>query len=264
MGTGAVARTQKTTLISLAVLTTVVVVAVAGMVLAERSLKWNLEEQAQASARQWAETFLIKSDLIDPILSGEPLSSNTIDYIETISNVGRIFEFKILDRSGRLLLVSDELERTGHFSPEPYRPGVAERLARGESVGYSSIYENKPNKPDVYFSAYVPFVRDGNVEAVVETYVDVTDTYAALRLKSYVNASILAALVVLSIAHAMYTLSLLRRQRAATRTIFELSRRDPLTGLANRTRFSEALRWSAPRQHPQSASCWWISMGSRR
>ena len=139
---------------------------------------------------------LMKTGRIDPY---------TIDQLKGLRRVGTIFRFKLYDREGRQLLVSDDLDR---LASDPASSGGMLGDEHGEQsavvkslvLGGKNFIElqdgaGRPDRPASYSEAYVPLLRDGALLGVVEVYVDQTDLMGrAMRTLVFVALVVTAVL----------------------------------------------------------------------
>lgn len=85
------------------------------------------------------------------------------------------------------------------------------------------------------------FTRVGNLPLTLNVAMSTADIEAGWRPRAFALGSVLLALCALTIALALLFGRELRRRAEIQAELAELSRTDPLTGLANRRRFEEAL-----------------------
>lgn len=210
--------------------------------LSVRTVNQLIDDNAQATARHWAEALLVEGpERIDSILSGKKIREKDRAFFETVARVGNVFRYKIFGPDGTLLLVSDNLDDTGTDSLQEHQPEIAAAIIRGET--YTEVKDGtaKPDRPDVYAEAYVPYVKNGAVKGVLEVYVDQTATAMLFRGKLYYVMVLMSVLAVLGLGHTAYTAWLLRRQRRSDARIYRLAHFDTLTGVSNRTHFQAEL-----------------------
>jgi diguanylate cyclase (GGDEF)-like protein len=199
---------------------------------------------AEQKARGWADYFIRTTPNLDGLLRTGTLDESQLAVVKTAETVGDVFRFKLFDRSGGLVLVSDEAA----YNSEPV--ATREHSLNAEKVAATGIANislsdgtGKPNRPPLYVEAYVPvFGRDGSISAIVEVYIDQTST-AALFRGTFAQLSIVLALVA-SVAFGLPTLAFILRARQARESkqrIEFLAHHDPLTGLLNRSTFNERL-----------------------
>jgi diguanylate cyclase (GGDEF)-like protein len=219
----------------------------------QRHLAGDAEHTALAYAQFVAD---VVPDL-DEGLAGRGFSPAAIEQMRRLRKVGDVFRFKLFDRDGRQLLVSDDLASPG---------AVAARLGSGSAVERHDFQNGtvraivlggknhvalkdgtgQADRPAVYSEAYVPVLRDGAVTGVIEVYVDQTarerSLHDAVALVSATVAAVLGALGVLGAVHWMHRI---RAQRQAEERALYLAQHDILSGALNRASFHQALRQAA-------------------
>ena len=180
----------------------------------------------------------------------------TIDQLKGLRRVGTIFRFKLYDREGRQLLVSDDLDR---LASDPASGGGMLGDEHGEQgavvkslvLGGKNFIElqdgaGRPDRPASYSEAYVPLLRDGALLGVVEVYVDQTDLMGrAMRTLVFVALVVTAVLAVLGSIGAMQWSRRLRAQRRAEERVHYLAQHDVLSGALNRASFNDELERAA-------------------
>ena len=207
--------------------------------LSVRSFERLIDEDAQVTARQWADAFAVEDARLAPILAGEPVKAEDEAFFTMMATVGKVFRFKVFGPDGRLLMVSDALDQTGTASLQDHQPAIAAAIMNGHIHSEVRDGRAKPNRPDDYAEAYVPIMKGGRMQGVVEVYVDQTDKRARFDAELRRSVWMMLALSVLAITHTLYTASLMRLQHRSDARIRRLAHYDTLTGLANRAHFQE-------------------------
>jgi diguanylate cyclase (GGDEF)-like protein len=216
----------------------------AGYLLVNRTVDAVLRAEAEQTAQDWAEYFTKRVSNIEAIASGEAPSAADISLIESASNMGSVFRFKLFDENGRLRLTAD---RTEILAAQPgtlsgHNALAARATAEGRIFVDFMSGAGKPDRPAHYFEAYVPVHRDGRAVAVVEVYVDQSVRFVRYRASATTVSIIAGLLAGFAFGAPAYALYLRSRQvaRADARVHF-LARHDALTGLANRTLLNERM-----------------------
>ena len=221
----------------------------------------HLRTDAEAIALRYAEVVGATVPGLPAVFEGR-LPAETLEQLRRLRQVGEIFRFKLFDRQGRQVLVSDDLER-GQALPAAGGPSIAEHQgARNQNVqdivlGGRNFIElksgaGKPDRPPWYSEAYVPVLRDGQVIGVVEVYVDQTRAEAAIQAEyGRVALSVAALMLLLAAVAAWRGIKHLRAQRHVEERVHYLAQHDILSGALNRASFGEALE-RAVEQHAQA------------
>jgi signal transduction histidine kinase len=140
-------------------------------------------DDAERTSLSWATYIGNELKRIEEIAGGAPMLPSEGAFLEGVRQFGDVFRFKMFDGKGRLRLVSDDLEAdTGNDQ------NLVDHNARASSVIETRIPHTeindgteKPDRPDLYVESYVPVIRDGELVAVVEVYVDQTAENSAIR-----------------------------------------------------------------------------------
>jgi diguanylate cyclase (GGDEF)-like protein len=205
-----------------------------------------LRVDAEHVARAWAQFAASSIDELEPVLQGAPLSEAARRDLLRHRQVQEVFRFKLFDREGRPVLVSDDLDAPTPSAPQRNTIGHGDPRVRELVLGGQPWIELKRGKdatrPPVYCEAYVPILRDGRVIGVVEVYVDQTERARRVQASfGLVAAGAFGLLTVLTAAFGAWWLRRARFERLAEERAHYLARHDVLSGLLNRNSFKEAL-----------------------
>jgi diguanylate cyclase (GGDEF)-like protein len=218
----------------------------------------HLRGDAEATALRYAEVVSATVPGLAGVLEGRGVQGETLAQLRRLRQVGEIFRFKLFDREGRQVLVSDDLDRL-QPAVAAAGPSIAEHQgARNQNVqaivlGGRNFVElksgaGKPDRPPWFSEAYVPVQRGGTVIGVVEVYVDQTRAEAGIHADYRRVALTVAALMLLLAAGAGWRgLRHLRERRHVEERVHYLAQHDILSGALNRASFGEALEQAAAR-----------------
>ncbi|HMO44477.1 MAG TPA: bifunctional diguanylate cyclase/phosphodiesterase [Rubrivivax sp.] len=218
----------------------------------------HLRGDAETTALRHAEVVSATVPGLPSVFAGRGLQGETLQQLRRLRQVGEVFRFKLFDREGRQVLVSDDLDGAQPL-PAAAGPSIAEHQgARNQNVqaivlGGRNFIElksgaGKPDRPAWYSEAYVPVLRDGQVIGVVEVYVDQTRAEAGIHAEYGRVALTVAALMLLLAAVAGWRgIRHLRKQRHVEERVHYLAQHDILSGALNRASFGEALQQAVAR-----------------
>ncbi|HSW07839.1 putative bifunctional diguanylate cyclase/phosphodiesterase [Aquabacterium sp.] len=230
--------------------------AVAGLLLAwllRVASAQLLQRDAEHTALAWAELASAAVEDLEPLLNGAPLSDAARRDLLRHRRVQEVFRFKLFDRTGQPVLVSDDLDRPTAAAPQRNSIGHGNTTVRDLVLHGHPVIELRQgtdaSRPAVYSEAYVPILRQGRVIGVVEVYVDQTER--ARRIRSafgLVAGAVFTLLGLLGAGLAGWWLQRLRLARQDEARERYLAHHDVLSGLLNRTSFNAALDEAAWRQ----------------
>jgi diguanylate cyclase (GGDEF)-like protein len=212
----------------------------------------HLRGDAEVTALRYAEVVAATVPALEDVFDGRGARGETLDQLRRLRQVGEIFRFKLFDRQGRQVLVSDDLDSTA-AGAATVGPSIAEHRGAGNAnvqqivLGGQNFIElksgaGKPDRPAWYSEAYVPVIRDGHVIGVIEVYVDQTQAEAGI-LAEYGRVALTVAALMLALAGVAGWRGVrhLREQKHVEERVHYLAQHDILSGALNRASFGEAL-----------------------
>ena len=212
--------------------------------LERRTINHLLEDDAAATASAWTELLAQDTNDLASIAAGNPPPADLIRFVDRVKSVANIFLYKVYDAHGTPRFVSDNLpeEKGDTEGLAEHNPEAAEAIASGAPTIEVKTGE-PPSRPAYYSEAYVPRIgKDGQVVAVVESYIDQTVKRAEFERTFVASASALGLLI--AIAFGIPAGAWYRRQRDKERAearVAYLASFDALSGLANRTSLTNSL-----------------------
>jgi len=228
-----------------------IIIAVFGMLLLGGSIFFGVnlvvdravKVDAEKKAAGWASYFISTLPGIEDLVETGELNAEQRQVISAAEELGDVFRFKLFDRKGGLVLVSDEIEDSSLAAEREHSEKAAGVIRTGRSNISLNDGAGKQNRPPLFVEAYVPmFGPGGEIKSVVEVYLDQTATAALFRSTFALLAIGLA--VVAALAFGLPTLAFLLRSRQAheaRQRVEFLARHDPMTSLLNRSSFTEVL-----------------------
>ncbi|HUQ38242.1 MAG TPA: bifunctional diguanylate cyclase/phosphodiesterase [Aestuariivirga sp.] len=194
-------------------------------------------------AREWADYFIEQMPNLDRLIATGNPDARQNEIIKTAATVGDVFRFKLYNRRGDLTLVSDEGASTVLRASEDDSANAVAVMASGVSNISLEDGTGKENRPPVYVEAYVPIIDNhGGIRGVVEVYIDQTATASLLKTSFAALSLGLALAAALTFGLPMLAYLLRSRQaREARQRVDYLAHYEPMTGLLNRTSFTERL-----------------------
>jgi diguanylate cyclase (GGDEF)-like protein len=220
----------------------------------------QLHEDAEHTALQYAHFVASTVPDLDGIFAGHGVSRDAVAQMRLLRHAGDVFRFKLFDRTGRLLLTSDDLDGdfTAVLAP---RETIAQHHGRSTEVqtlvleGRNHVAlksgAGRPDRPPVYSEAYVPVLRGEKVIGVVEVYVDQTGRESSIQAAfARVAAAVTGVLLLVGLLGSAHWLHRVRAQRRAEERMRYLSEHDVLSGALNRNSFDQALKQAVWRRDP--------------
>ena len=204
----------------------------------------QLVGDAEATSNAWAKDLAARTDDFPAMIVGLPPSEATKSALGRAMQIGRVYRFKIWNRTGDLVFTSDEMGPPAQA--QTLAKGRGQRVAAGILSGsmFIATARGVPPRDPAYFSdVYWPIMRGDAVLGIVEVYIDQTEEHR-LYDRTFLKVQGIAVLLVLlagALPGAMVYFKVKAQRSAEGRATF-LATHDPLTGIANRSRLAETAR----------------------
>ncbi len=157
-----------------------------------------LRADAEATARAWASSLLDSADDIPAIIAGVTPSDKATHLLKQASEVGNIYRYKVWNKAGNLVFISDQMHSpvTPVTIAERHGKRIADSILSGTTFTEAGAGKSPVNPP--YFAeSYIPVKRDNAVIGVFEVYLDQTADYALYQKSFFLTETIMAVMVLI-------------------------------------------------------------------
>jgi diguanylate cyclase (GGDEF)-like protein len=209
-----------------------------------------LSADAQSTSSAWAATLVNNVDDIPTFFAGVPPADKTRRLLENTSQVGDVYRYKVWNKTGHLVFISERmespLEKT--TSDEDRGQRIAGSILSG-AVFTETHLGKSPENPACFAVSYVPIKQNGAVIGVFEVYLDQTADKALYERSFLLTEAIIAVAVLLAggLPGFMVYRKMVAHRAAQAEALF-LAEHDGLTGIPNRKRLGEtaksAMAWT--------------------
>jgi diguanylate cyclase (GGDEF)-like protein len=213
-----------------------------------------LEVEAEHAALQYAQTVSAAVPDLEALLADGVPTEAALTQLLRLRGAGDIFRFKLYNRAGYLLMVSDDLDQPdlgasvrrlgdhGADRSDIVRTIAANGRAHVELTDGSAV----PGRPLVYSEAYVPVIRGGVLWGVIEAYVDQSARAQRIHAEFMLVGGVIAAvLLALAGSGAWHWKRRLAAQLTVEERVRYLAEHDVLSGALNRASFNDVLQQAA-------------------
>jgi diguanylate cyclase (GGDEF)-like protein len=222
----------------------VLLVALGGIKLSRVVAANMLRADAQSTSSVWATTLDDAIEEIPAILDGAAPSAKTKHLLENASQVGDIYRYKVWNKTGRAVFLSERMDSSQERTPNAEKRGqiIARSILSGSAFTEGHI--GKPPENPAYFAdSYIPIKRNGEVIGVFEVYLDQTADKALQERTFLLTEGIIAIAVLLAGGFPGFMVyRKMMAHRAAEAEALFLAEHDNLTGMPNRKRLGEAAK----------------------
>jgi diguanylate cyclase (GGDEF)-like protein len=202
-----------------------------------------IQSESRFRADAWAESLLTQVSDIKEIIEGEQPSEDSILFMEQARTIGDIWEYKLYDKKGKLVLVSSKLGQTHRFTET--LDGLdfnARQLVKDTGVAIRTREGKAEYEPKLITDSIVPVVQQG--ELIGYLHLEVDESKRAAENKGTISHLALSLLAILLIGFggpaAAYMLSAQKKEKAEDQLAY-LAFHDDLTGLKNRSAINRVL-----------------------
>ena len=214
-----------------------------GLVVIRHFTESMLQQDASRRARDWSANLVAHVSDLPDILAGEQPSDESIVFFEQAKLVGDVWQYRIYDSTGKLVVVSNKIGRTHQFTEtlQGRDPAIFARLTAGDSTVTTREGANQ-TEPAYLAEAIVPIRSGQDLFGYLSVIVDETEAQASFLTTSGRLAASIVVLIL--VAFGVPAVGFLRRtlQKEAAETKLEhLAFHDSLTGLKNRHAITEFL-----------------------
>ncbi len=242
---------------------------VTGLALAAVCLVWvlraeskrQLEQGGEQSGLRWAHFASRTVPDLEAAFAGQGITPAAREQLSRLRRTDDVFRFKLFDRLGNLILLSDDLDQPTLPSAYSAEDGIGQGAAAATRFAIrDQILAGKPyfelkretgsGRPAVYSEVYVPVQRDGKVLGAVQVFVDQTELARNAESAFVRVAGVVAALllVLLAVASYQFWMRLRPSLRQAETRVRYMAHHDVLSGALNRASFNEMLKQAAWRR----------------
>ncbi len=224
-------------------------IAIAG--LSAWVLRYHVNQLMRTDARHratdWSANLLDNVADLREIIAGEVPSDESVLFFEQARIIGNVWDYKIFDVQGQLVIASNAIGRThAHREAISVRYPAARQAIQSDGIFIDTRAAAGSHEPDFLSETLAPIAFRGERIGYLGLTVDETDR---LQDTQAIATRLVGAIVVISlIAFGVPALSLLRRTRqkeAAENKLEFMAYHDALTGLKNRRAIAQYLdRWT--------------------
>ena len=220
-----------------------------------------LTKEAETSAVQWAQQFDLGGGGRLFGVEGRQRLEKKLQQVNASSNV---FSFVMADKAGKIIFDSWADRTSEKGSKGPAASPVAPDKAR--TIGTELRHGDNVSLPHFFSEVYVPIISQGKFLGSVTVFSDETARLALYKRSfGFLTAGLLIVMALGSaLAGSMIARKIVQQRRAENKVEF-LSHHDSLTGVMNRSRFTEqmdqtVLQLNPERQSDDSVALMWIDL----
>jgi diguanylate cyclase (GGDEF)-like protein len=194
-------------------------------------------------SQAWADSLLTQVPDIKEIIGGQVPTDDSVLFMEQARTIGDVWQFKIYNNVGKLVVVSSQLGRTGLFNETLDSMGFDVRGAiRRDGIAIRSRPRAYAHEPLQMTETVIPFVKNGMLIGYLALEVD--DTRRSAENRNVISRLGMLLLTLMFVAFGAPSLAFMRRthqKEKAEGQLEYLAYHDGLTGLKNRNAISRVL-----------------------
>ncbi len=202
-----------------------------------------IQSESRFRTDAWAESMLTQVPDIKEIIEGEQPSEDSILFMEQARTIGDIWEYKLYNKEGKLVLVSSQLGRTHRFTDTLDSLNFNVRqLVEDTGLAIRTRDGKEEYEPKLITDSIVRVMQQG--EMIGYLHLEVDESKRAAENKGTISHLALSLLAILLIGFggpaAAYLLSAQKKEKAEDQLAY-LAFHDDLTGLKNRAAINRVL-----------------------
>jgi predicted signal transduction protein with EAL and GGDEF domain len=211
-------------------------VAAAGYAFVQRATDRLLERQARSDASHWVEYLSLNVPGLYRIGEGGQPSVETLNFIDKARSASHVLGYRVYDPGGYLKLRSGDASHTLGYNQLIYKldPEFADAISGKEAVTIV-LRGSAIGEPAYFTSTLVPIMHNGLKYGWLVADIDQTDRQANfMTMATQVSVGVGLMLAVAPLIGFIYRS---RQKRETEQRLHDITRRDPLTGVLNRSTF---------------------------
>jgi PAS domain S-box-containing protein len=156
-----------------------------------------LRADAVSTVSAWADNLVTNTDDMPAVITGSSPSARTDHLLRDATEVGDIYRYRIIDRTGHTVFSSVRPGLTAMSATDIDTNQILQSVLSGTTqseIGFGKSSENPP-----YFAlCYVPLRKNGQTLGMIEVYIDQTEDHAIYQRSLLLTESIVAFMVLLA------------------------------------------------------------------
>jgi hypothetical protein len=163
------------------------VLLAAGYMMVITSTDRLIQSESRHRAEAWANSLLTQVPDIKEIIEGAQPSEDSVMFMEQARTIGDIWEYKLYNASGKLVLVSSQIGRTHRLQGSIDDVGTnARELVAAKGMVFRSRPRQREFEPAIITDSIIPVKQQGELIGYLHLEVDETE-------RSATNKSTIAA-----------------------------------------------------------------------